>query len=150
MKNKKSNPDLRNNYHRCLNPVQVEFVGKQPEKIKRTIRLLKYWIKTNKFQHILKSYAAELLVIRAWENLGKPDRRVTEDKIIKRVFAMLKDIGTIQILWTEYYNPDNFNKPSLPYIMDPADPFHNMIDKLTGGNKVRLERDAKRAFESFK
>ena len=34
--------------------------------------------------------------------------------------------------------------------MDPADPFHNMIDKLTGGNKVRLERDAKRAFESFK
>jgi hypothetical protein len=37
----------------------------------------------------------------SWENLGKPDRRVTEDKIIKRVFAMLKDIGNIRILWTE-------------------------------------------------
>ena len=147
MKNKKSNPDLRNNYHRCLNSVQVEFVGKQPEKIKRTIRLLKYWIKTN--DHTLKSYAAELLVIRAWEDLGKPHPGVTEDKIIKRVFAMLKDIGTIQILWTEYYKPVNFDKPSLPYIMDPADPFHNMIDKLTGGNKVKLQRDAKRAFESF-
>jgi hypothetical protein len=24
-----------------------------------------------------------------------------------------------------------------------------MIDKLTGGNKVRLQRDAKRAFERF-
>ena len=49
----KCNQDLRNNYHRCLNPVQVEFVGKQPEKIKRTIRLLKYWIKTNKVSHSL-------------------------------------------------------------------------------------------------
>jgi len=59
----------------------------------------------------LKSYAAELLVIRAWEHLGKPRRGVTEDEIIKRVFAMLKDIGNIRVLWTEYYNPHNFDKP---------------------------------------
>ena len=160
----KCNQDLRNNYHRCLNPVQVEFVGKQPEKIKRTIRLLKYWIKTKK--HTLKSYAVELLVIRAWEDLGKPHPGVTEDKIIKRVFAMLKDIGNIRVLWTEYYNPDNFNKPSPPYIMDPADPYHNMIGKSavaywggcnqavleaagTDRDLVRLQSDAKRAFECF-
>jgi hypothetical protein len=52
-----------------------------------------------------------LLVIRAWEDLGKPHPGVTEDKIIKKVFAMLKDIGNIRILWTEYYNPENFDKP---------------------------------------
>jgi len=59
----------------------------------------------------LKSYAAELLVIRAWEDLGKPHPSIAEDKIIKRVFAMLKDIGNIRVLWTEYYIPHNFDKP---------------------------------------
>ena len=76
---------------------------------------------------------------------------------------MLKDIGNIQILWTEYYNPDNFDKPSPPFIMDPADPFHNLIGKLTFADREscnqgsvmeangidRLQSDAKRAFESF-
>lgn len=33
-------------YNRCLRPLQIEFIGKHPEKIKRVIRLIKYWIKT--------------------------------------------------------------------------------------------------------
>ena len=41
----------------------------------------------------------------------------------------------------------NFRSP--PYIMDPADPYHNMIANLTGGNKKRLQSGAKRAFERF-
>ena len=61
-----------------------------------------------------------------------------------------------------------FNFRSPPYILDPADPFHNMIGKSTvafeGGSNEgavleaagidtdlnRLQSDAKRAFESFK
>ena len=59
-----------------------------------------------------------------------------------------------------------FNFRSPPYIMDPADPYHNMIGKSEvaywgGSNQVvlqaagidrdlvRLQSDAKRAFESF-
>jgi hypothetical protein len=51
------------------------------------------------------------LVIRAWEYLDKPDGRGTECKTIKRVFDMLKDIIESAISWTEYYNPENFDRP---------------------------------------
>ena len=56
-----------------------------------------------------------------------------------------------------------FNFRSPPFIMDPADPFHNLIGKLTFADREscnqgsvmeangidRLQSDAKRAFESF-
>lgn len=42
--------DMREYYFKCLAPLQVDFVSREDEKIKRSIRLLKYWIKTRAVQ----------------------------------------------------------------------------------------------------
>lgn len=161
-------PELRDYYHKCINPVQVEFVGQQQEKVKRVIRALKYWIKTKK--HELTSFAAELLVIKAYEDLGKPHPgTVSEERIMELVFQMLKNFRNIKIAWTEFYDPRMFDTPSVPYILDPTDPYHNLIRKqktvdywtnqavaleswTTQGvdpSIISLERDAERAYQSF-
>lgn len=46
----------RGYYNRCLRPLQIKFIGKHKEKIKRVIRLIKYWIKTNDVSYIVNSF----------------------------------------------------------------------------------------------
>lgn len=43
----KDNPSQRDYYAKCLAPIQVDYVKSQPEKIKRSIRLMKSWVKEN-------------------------------------------------------------------------------------------------------
>ncbi|CAC5399174.1 OAS [Mytilus coruscus] len=151
-------------YNRCLRPLQKEFIGKHPEKIKRVIRLIKYWIKT-KNHSIIKSIAVELLVIRAWEDLGKPHPGVAEEVISKLVFDKLRNFGNIRLSWTNYYIPTEYPMPSKPYILDPVDPYNNVISEITNHycqdshvppadrevmQKVsKLQSDAERAFKGF-
>ncbi|VDI01832.1 Hypothetical predicted protein [Mytilus galloprovincialis] len=151
-------------YNRCLRPLQIEFIGKHPEKIKRVIRLIKYWIKT-KNHTIIKSIAVELLVIGAWEDLGKPHPGVAEEVISKMVFDKLRNFGDIKLSWTNYYKPTDYQVPPKPYILDPVDPYNNVISQITNhycrGSHVqaadrevmqqvfRLQRDAEQAFKSF-
>ena len=62
-------------------------------------------------QSLIKSVAVELLVIRAWEDLGKPHPSVSEESICKTVFSMLRNVAGIKIYWTEYYKPSEFVIP---------------------------------------
>lgn len=60
-------------------------------------------------QHtIIKSIAVELLVIRSWEDLGKPDSDVEEEKISKKVFENLRNFGKIRVSWSTYYEPAGY------------------------------------------
>ncbi|XP_071181952.1 2'-5'-oligoadenylate synthase 1-like [Mytilus edulis] len=156
----------RGYYNRCLRPLQIKFIGNHKEKIKRVIRLIKYWIKTNDHT-IIKSIAVELLVIRSWEDLEKPDSD-SEEKISKKVFEHLRNFGKIRVSWSTYYEPADYlhDISSKPYILDPVDPYNNVISEITnhycGGSHVpeadkavmkqvnRLQSDAERAFNSFK
>ncbi|CAG2255949.1 unnamed protein product [Mytilus edulis] len=116
---------------------------------------------------IIKSIAVELLVIRSWEDLEKPDSD-SEEKISKKVFEHLRNFGKIHVSWSTYYKPADYlhDISSKPYILDPVDPYNNVISEITnhycGGSHVpeadkavmkqvnRLQSDAERAFNSFK
>ncbi|CAC5399173.1 OAS [Mytilus coruscus] len=151
-------------YNRCLRPLQIKFIGQHEEKIKRVIRLIKYWIKTNNHT-IIKSIAVELLVIGSWEDLGKPDSDVAEGKISKMVFEKLRNFGNINLSWSNYYEPTDYPIPPKPYILDPVDPYNNVISEITNHycrdeyvppadmevmKKVsKLQSDAERAFDGF-
>ncbi|CAC5394438.1 OAS [Mytilus coruscus] len=146
----KKHENLRDYYMKCLSFLQVNFVKQQPPKVKSVIRLLKYWIKTK--QHKLKSYGAELLVIKAYEDLGSPSSVREEDLTIK-VFEKLTDLKSLKVSWTKYFDPKNFNVPSAPYILDPACPYHNLIRQKSGAiddKYVYLERDAKKILKVLK
>ncbi|XP_052085283.1 2'-5'-oligoadenylate synthase 1-like isoform X2 [Mytilus californianus] len=147
----KTNEELREYYFKCLAPLQVEFVSKQDEKIKRSIRLLKYWIKTRK--HVLKSYAAELLVIKAYEEMGSPQvGKMKSLELMKTVFTKLSDLKSLTVSWDKYYTPSTYYLPSPPYILDPAFPFHNLTRQKSGIDEkyVHLERDAKKFLANLK
>lgn len=148
----KSNEDLREYYFKCLAPLQVSFVSQRPEKLKRSIRLLKYWIKTS--NHVLKSYAAELLVIKAYEEIGSPEPgKLKTLELMTKVFQKLSDLKSLAVSWDLYYSPGNYYLPSQPFILDPAFPYHNLTRQKCGGideKYVHLERDAKRFLTKLK
>ncbi|CAC5393963.1 OAS [Mytilus coruscus] len=147
----KAKEDLREYYFKCLAPLQVDFVSKEDEKIKRSIRLLKYWIKTRK--HVLKSYAAELLVIKAYEEMGKPPTgKMKTLDLMKTVFTKLSDLNNLTVSWDKYYTPSSYYVPSPPYILDPAFPYHNLTRQKSGIDEkyVHLERDAKKFLANLK
>ncbi|XP_063419371.1 2'-5'-oligoadenylate synthase 1A-like [Mytilus trossulus] len=146
----KTNENLRDYYMKCLSFLQVNFVKQQPPKVKSVIRLLKYWIKRK--QHKLKSYGAELLVIKAYEDLGSPSS-IREEDLAINVFGKLTDLRSLKVSWNKYFDPKKYNVPSAPYILDPACPYHNLIRQKSGGiddKYVYLERDAKKILNVLK
>lgn len=64
------------------------------------------------FQHVLKSYAAELLVIKAYEEMGSPPvgKMKTLD-LMKTVFTKLSDIKNLKVSWDKYYKPSSYSLP---------------------------------------
>ncbi|OPL33236.1 2 3-5-oligoadenylate synthase, partial [Mytilus galloprovincialis] len=147
-----ANEDLREFYFKCLAQLQVDFVKRKDEQIKRSIRLLKYWIKTQK--HVLKSYAAELLVIKAYEEMSKPTTgKIQTLNLMKAVFTKLSDLKNLKVSWDTYYTPSSYYQPDPPYILDPAFPYHNLTKQTSkgiDGKYVHLERDAKKFLANLK
>lgn len=126
----KLHPEYRDYYGKCLSPVQVEFVKCQPEIVKRAIRLTKYWAKT--YEHKLSSYAIELLGIKTYDELKQQKPRViNEEKIAEGIFNRLRNCKNMKVEWNNYYNLGDYGRPDGPYIMDPANPYHNLFSKNT-------------------
>ncbi|XP_052085293.1 uncharacterized protein LOC127722640 [Mytilus californianus] len=126
----KANPEQRDYYAKCLSPVQVSFVKNQPEKVKRAIRVTKDWAKSN--EHKLPSYAIELLAIKTYEDFNRPEPGgITEEKIVNGIFEQLKDCKNMKVEWDTNHNLDDYGRPDGPYIMDPANPYHNLFRPKT-------------------
>ncbi|XP_052088305.1 2'-5'-oligoadenylate synthase 1A-like [Mytilus californianus] len=104
----KAHPEQRDYLAKCVSPLQVSFVKDLPEKIKRAIRLTKYWAKTNK--HKLPSYAIELLAIKTYEDFNRPEPGgITEKKIVNEIFTQLKDCKNMKIEWNTNYDLDDYS-----------------------------------------
>lgn len=114
--------------------------------------------------HKLPSYATELLVIKSYEDFNRPEPGgITEEKMVTAVFDSLRDCSNIKIHWNTNYNLMDHQQPSGPYIMDPANPYHNLFSQkteeywirhnetenivLSDPDFSRLERDAARTMQ---
>lgn len=126
----KEKSHLRKYYAKCFARFQVEFVKEVPSRVKDLIRLMKYW-KYSEDVRILSSYCIELLVIYVWENNDRPNN-FTMKTLMKDVVQLLADFKSVAISFDKYYDHyeyyDALTRQS-PYVLDPANPFHNVCPK---------------------
>ena len=66
----------------------------------------------NLFQHKLPSYAVELLVIKVYEDYNRPEPGgITEEKLVRGAYELLKDPNNLRIEFDEHYDLDDFGRP---------------------------------------
>lgn len=88
-------------YSAALTEFQRDFVKQIPARIKDLIRLVKYWCKRFVNRGNIKppkSYLLELIIIHAWEKVGKPTT-INMAIAFKAIMEELKNYETLNAVW---------------------------------------------------
>ncbi|CAG2257099.1 unnamed protein product [Mytilus edulis] len=112
-----------------LTKTQRGFVKSEtPAQLKRLIQYVKHW-KTSmiKVKSPPSSYSFELLAIYLWQQDGKPQTFKIENGL-RRVMEQLADYQSIKVEFFEYYNHNMHQRHIGPHIIDPVNPFSNVLD----------------------
>lgn len=117
-------------YTLSLTKQQKMFVKRdRPETLKRLIRFVKYWKKTSiQVKNPPSSYSFELLLIDLWQQDQKPESFIIENGL-RRVMEALADYKSIKVEFFEYYYECMKQKHTEPYIIDPVNPYSNVLDE---------------------
>ncbi|XP_056016122.1 2'-5'-oligoadenylate synthase 1A-like [Ostrea edulis] len=125
-------PSLREYYSAALAPLQISFVSDVPTKVKTLIRLVKYWRKTcfeesTRRKRLPSSYLLELITIGEWEDAGGS---VNFDlmKGFLHVLLAIADYKRLKHAWNTNYDPKQYTRSYSCYVMDPANPFNNVME----------------------
>ncbi|XP_061177195.1 2'-5'-oligoadenylate synthase 1A-like [Saccostrea echinata] len=117
-------------YSAPLTPLQIEFVSHVPAKVKTLIRLVKYWKKTELARIKGKppvSYLLELITIGKWEMAGKPQNFELRKGFFHIISALVQN-RYLELAWNTNYRAQDYTKfCTVPYVLDPAHPFNNVM-----------------------
>ncbi|KAK3577493.1 hypothetical protein CHS0354_026447 [Potamilus streckersoni] len=137
--------DLRHYYSASLVKLQLNFVKVLPTKVMSLIRLVKHWRKSELPSDSGKgrwptSYILELIVIKKWEDAGRPERFDLKN-LLHSFLQALVNYRDLKVVW--YKNYDRlYTHHSPPYVIDPANPFNNVMDRCDVWDDVaRYARD---------
>ncbi|XP_062604692.1 2'-5'-oligoadenylate synthase 3-like [Saccostrea cucullata] len=129
---KSESPKMREYYSAALAPLQISFVSNIPTKVKTLIRLIKYWRKTffeeSSSRSLPTSYPLELITIGEWGDAGRP-QNFDLRKGFYHVLRAIANYTKLKHAWNTNYNFDNFKCYDSYYVMDPANPFNNVMKK---------------------
>ncbi|KAL3868663.1 hypothetical protein ACJMK2_041441 [Sinanodonta woodiana] len=131
--------DLRLNYSASLVKLQLNFVKVLPAKVMSLIRLVKHWRKSelpsgSGLGRWPTSYILELIVIRKWEDAGRPERFDLKRGLHSFLKALV-NYCDLQVVWYQNYGR-LYTPHSPPYVIDPANPFNNVMDRCDVWDKV--------------
>ncbi|CAC5419033.1 unnamed protein product [Mytilus coruscus] len=121
--------DKRNLYTPSLSKWQRDFIKKdRTEQLKKLIRFVKYW-KNVCVERSPSSFGLELLIIFLWEKDHKPQQfKLTN--ALRKVMETIADTKNIRVEFFEYYNQEFQQRGySVPYIIDPVNPYSNEAAK---------------------
>jgi len=117
-------------YRASLMKQTINFVAQQPEELKMTMRLVKWWRDQQEWSSKMTYPSDELLeltvIYSAWQN--KPS---TKRAAIKNVMSLLESFDELRIVWPMHYSENDVWPPLLsqrPLLMDPANPYVNVAD----------------------
>ncbi|KAL5506411.1 hypothetical protein EMCRGX_G008042 [Ephydatia muelleri] len=124
--------EYHSSYTVCTNKWQVEFISKQPNKVKDLIRKAKMWrnaIYCDTHRARPKSYLMALLVMRHIVKLVQRKRLLT-----KELKKLVEKNQFIDVHWDEYYSIGHTGTgitlpphcAAAPRILDPANQFYNV------------------------
>ncbi|XP_077995522.1 2'-5'-oligoadenylate synthase 1A-like isoform X2 [Glandiceps talaboti] len=121
---------------------QVEFIKKQPARVKNLVRLIKYWnkmvvkkaVSLGSKSRYPTSYPMELITIHVWEKAGKPSS-FDMAMAFKAVLHRLTNYQTIRAVWYDNYDAGMASKGMMgmrsPILLDPANPTNNVFSAST-------------------
>lgn len=112
-----------------LTKIQRSFVKSDiPAQLKRLIQYVKHWKTTMmKVKNPPSSYCFELLAIHLWQLDGKPQTFKIENGL-RRVMEKIADYQSIKVEFFEYYNYNMHQRHIGPHIIDPVNPYSNVLD----------------------
>ncbi|XP_046328851.1 2'-5'-oligoadenylate synthase 2-like [Haliotis rufescens] len=123
-------PDAdRDYYSACLARIQIDFIRQAPSQVRSLIRILKYWLKeeVNVDAEITSYYLIELLVMHRWQRAGHPTDFDMLDWF-EEIMIQLFDLKSLGIEWANKYTTTKYRAvPPRPFVMDPANPFNNVL-----------------------
>ncbi|XP_052088253.1 2'-5'-oligoadenylate synthase 1A-like isoform X6 [Mytilus californianus] len=119
----------RNLYTPSLTKWQRDFIKKdRTEQLKKLIRFVKYW-KNVCVEKSPSSFGLELLMIFLWIQDSNP-QQFQLTNALKKVMETIADTKNIRVEFLEYYNRDFQQRDhSVPYIIDPVNPYSNEAAK---------------------
>ncbi|XP_071117874.1 2'-5'-oligoadenylate synthase 2-like isoform X1 [Haliotis cracherodii] len=123
-------PDAdRDCYSVCLAEMQIDFIRQAPTKVGSLIKIMKYWVKeeVNVDVKITSYYLMELLVMHRWQRAGQPSDFDMFDWF-EEIMIQLYDLESLGIEWEKKYTMTKYRAiPPRPFVMDPANPFNNVL-----------------------
>ncbi|XP_071119057.1 2'-5'-oligoadenylate synthase 2-like [Haliotis cracherodii] len=123
-------PDADRDYYSvCLARIQIDFIRQAPRQVRSLIRILKYWLKeeVNVDAEITSYYLMELLVMHRWQRAGHPTDFDMLDWF-EEIMIQLFDLKSLGIEWANKYTTTKYRAvPPRPFVMDPANPFNNVL-----------------------
>ncbi|XP_070572182.1 2'-5'-oligoadenylate synthase 1-like isoform X2 [Ptychodera flava] len=144
-------------YSAALCHLQIEFIKKQPTKLKNLIRLVKYWnktvvkpqAKTTPALRYPSSYPLELISIYVCEKIGDKES-FDMAAAFKAVMQQVVDYKKIIAVWHDNYDEQMADKGmremERPILLDPANPTNNV---LSASDEKALEHVAQIAKETL-
>lgn len=126
-------PLLRWHYAPMFAKEATLFVKQQPDQVKVTIQLMKWWRGQQYWSDkVFRPSDATLETLSAYSAAKSPpaDQQVA----VANVMALLAQFDNLEIIWSEHYSHDNVWPPLLserPLLMDPTNPFVNLASPNT-------------------
>jgi hypothetical protein len=127
---KECDHDARKYYTTSLAKERVQFIAKQPESVKMTMRLMKWWREQQRWTDAMctpSDDVIELLVVYSTFQSKAADQHAA----VMNVMALMSQFNDLRIVWSNYYSKDDVSAPLLrqrPLLLDPTNPFVNVAD----------------------
>ncbi|XP_070550138.1 2'-5'-oligoadenylate synthase 1-like [Ptychodera flava] len=137
-------------YSAAASELQVEFIRKQPAKVKNLIRLVKHWRKSVVLPQARggmypTSYPMELVTIHVWEKSGRP-HDFNMAVAFKAVLNQMANYHALNVVWYEHYTKPTADQAmrymDRPILLDPANPTNNVIRASSPGTWDHVARIA--------
>lgn len=127
---KLNSPHTRRLFSSSFVEERVQFVARQPDTVKVTIRLLKWWRDqqewSSKFTHP-PDEVLEVLAAYSAAQTKPADQRTA----VANVMSLFSRFEELRVVWSDLYTKDDVWKPLLkqrPLLMDPVNPYANIAD----------------------
>lgn len=109
---------------------RTQFVSRQPNSVKITIRLMKWWRDQQEWYGRLSRPSDEILELAAVYSAVQT-KPADQKEAIANLMSLLSRFEQVRVVWSNYYHKDDVCSPLLrqrPLLMDPTNPFVNEAD----------------------
>jgi len=133
IKNSSNPTKVSSNMSSELTETSIEFMQSKSKFVHDVARLAKYWSQTVFYTEYVsgRSTIMEMVGVMAALEEENNSPKPSYQSALKKFLNKIKNISTISLVSTEFYSSDQIPKSianSIPLILDPTNPYNNLLD----------------------